>query len=244
MTNSALKYLKQLYRNDTVNTWAQDSLIYLLENENGLNEKYELVFEYIGMANWTAANNLLNNLATLYSMNTQQQEIYQDMQQFSGVLLDLFQLDSTIYNMPEAQKTCLYALADNSQNFTCAFARNILIEVDGYEYEEPVILPEAGLKSGNIVFDLPNVKTFTPEHVKIYPNPALDYIIIELNIGNANGAVITLFDNQGKQVRIVNIPAHQQHYVLGLKDNPAGMYVVKVDCNGNNIGSKKFSIVK
>ena len=152
--------------------------------------------------------------------------------------------NSTIYNMPQAQKNTLYALADNSENFVGAFARNILIETDGYEYTEPVILPEEGLKSGNIVFDLPDVETFTPEHVKIYPNPALDYIIIELNTGNATGAVITLFDNQGKQVRSVNIPAHQQNYVLGLKDNPAGMYVVKVDCNGKNIGSKKFSIVK
>jgi hypothetical protein len=242
--STALKYLKQLYRNDTVNTWAQDSLIYLLENENGLNEKYELVFEYIGIDNWTGANNLLNNLASLYSMNLQQQQGYQNMQQFTGVLFELFQLDSTIYNMPEIQKSTLYDLADNSQSFVGSFARNILIETDGHEYTEPVILPEAGLKSGNIVFDLPNVETFTPEHVKIYPNPALDYIIVELNTGNASGAVISLFDNQGKQLRSVNIPAQQQNYVLGLKDVPSGMYVVKVDCNGKTIGSKKFSVVK
>jgi len=242
--STALKYLKQLYRNDTVNAWAHDSLIFLLESENGLNEKYELVFEYIAMDNWTAANNLLGSLPASYLMNTQQQEIYQEMQQFTGVLLNLHQMDSTIYNMPGTLKTTLYDLADNSQSFPGAIARNILIEVDGYDYTEPVILPEASLKSGNIVFDLPNIKTFTPEYVKIYPNPALDYIIVELNTGNATGAVISLFDNQGKQIQRVNIPAQQQHYVLGLKDIPTGMYVVKVDCNGKNLGSKKFNIVK
>jgi hypothetical protein len=105
-------------------------------------------------------------------------------------------------------------------------------------------LPEASLKSGNIVFDLPDVKTFIPEHVKIYPNPALDYIIIELHTGNPTGAVISLFDNQGKQLRSVNIPAQQQDYVLGLKDVPTGVYIVKVDCDGKNLGSKKFNVVK
>ena len=61
-----LKYLKQLYRNDTVNAWAHDSLVSLLESETGLNEKYELVFEYMGMDYWTAANNLLNSLVYRY----------------------------------------------------------------------------------------------------------------------------------------------------------------------------------
>ncbi len=89
--------------------------------------------------------------------------------------------------MPETLKTILYALADNSENFTGAMARNILIEVDGYGYDEPVILPEAGLKSSSIVFDLPDVKTFTPEYIKIYPNPAYNYVVVELLKGNVTG---------------------------------------------------------
>jgi len=188
--------------------------------------------------------NLLNTLPSQYNMNLQQQEIYQEMQQFINVLDELHLADSSIYGMTETQKAMLYDLADYSPNIAGAYARGILIETDGYEYTEPIILPEAGLKSGNIVFDLPNIETFIPEHVKIYPNPALDYIIIELNTGNATGAVVSLFDNQGRLVRSINIPARQQHYLLGLKGVQAGMYVVKVDCNGKNIGSKKFSIVR
>ncbi len=93
----------------------------------------------------------------------------------------------------------MYDLADYSQNVIGAYARGVLIEAEGYEYTEPIILPETGLKSGSIVFDIPNIETFTPEHVKIYPNPALDYIIVELTTGNATGAVISLYDNQGKR---------------------------------------------
>ena len=146
--------------------------------------------------------------------------------------------------MPETLKTTLYDLADNSHNFVGAMARNILIEVDGYDYTEPVIIPDVSIKSGNIVFDLPNIESFAPEHVKIYPNPALDYIIIELNTGNPTGAIISLFDSNGKRLRSVKVPAQQQNYVLGLKDIPTGIYVVKVDCNGKKLGSKKFNVVK
>ena len=177
-------------------------------------------------------------------MNLQQQEIYGEMQQFINILDELHLADSSIYGMTDVQKATLYDLADYSQNIAGAYARGILIETDEYEYTEPIILPDAGLKSGNIVFDLPNIDNFVPEHVNIYPNPALDYIIIELNTGNATGAVVSLFDNQGRPVRNVNIPAQQQQYVLGLKGVQAGMYVLKVDCNGKNIGSKKFSIVR
>jgi len=56
--------------------------------------------------------------------------------------------------------------------------------------------------------------------------------------------VVKLYDNLGKLVKTLNIPAQQQHYILGLKDVKAGMYVIKVDCNGKNIESKKFNIVR
>jgi len=244
MINSSLKYLKQLYRNDTLNPWAHDSLITLLENENGLTEKYQLVFEYIGMGNWSAANNLMTSLSSSYSMNLQKQEVYTDMQGLTDVLFDLHQTNTSIYNLSETQKTTLYGLADNSQNIAGAIARNILIQVEGYEYTEPVILPENSLKSGNIVFDLPDIRNFTPEYVNIYPNPALNYIIIELNKGNATGAIVNLFNNNGKMLRSVNIPAQQQNYVLGLKDIPSGMYIIEVEYDGKTLGSKKFTVIK
>ena len=100
----------------------------------------------------------------------------------------------------------------------------------------------AGCATGVRVFEFPEIEI--QGQFNIYPNPALDYIIIELNTGNASGAVINLFDSLGKQFRSVNIPAQQQHYVLSLKDIPTGMYIIKVDCGGKNLGSKKFNVLK
>lgn len=241
--STALKFLKQLYRNDTVNPWAHDSLVYLLETEQGLKEKYELVFAYTEQDNWTAAMNLLSNLPGQYSFNTHQQEMYDDYYQLVNVYYDLYQSGFEIDSISEVQKSTLYQLADNTRNIAGAYARNILIQLDDYPYREPVILPEEGLKSGSIVFDLPDAETFTPEYVKLYPNPARDYIIVELMKGNVSGAVIRLFDNQGRPVRTVEMPGKQQHYVLHIKDLQTGIYYLKVELNGKTLESKKFSKV-
>lgn len=80
--------------------------------------------------------------------------------------------------------------------------------------------------------------------INLYPNPAMNYIKVELNKTNHSGTSLALFDTSGKIIKAVQIPAQTQDYVLGLQDIPTGLYVVKVDCNGKSIGYKKFSIVK
>jgi len=239
--STALKFLKQLYRNDTVNPWAHDSLIYLLETEPGLQEKFELVFAYAEQDNWTAAMNLINNLPGQFAFNSYQQELYDDFDQLIDVFYELYQSGVGLDSISEVHKSTLYQLADNTRNIAGAYARNILIKTDGYEYTEPIILPEEGLKSSSILFDLPDPENFTPEYVKIYPNPAKDYIIVELLTGNINGATLTLFDNQGRPVRTFEMPGKQQHYVLSIKALQTGIYYLKIEQNGKTLESKKFS---
>ncbi len=242
--STALKFLKQLYRNDTANAWAQDSLIFLLENEQGLKEKFELVFAYTGQDNWTAAMSLLNNLPAQYSFNTYRQEMYDDYSQLINVYYELYQAGFGIDSLSESQKSALYLLADNVTNMAGGYARNILIEVDSLEYSEPIILPDAGLKSGSIVFDLPGIENFKPEYVKLYPNPAKDFIIVELLTGNIDGVNIEVYDIQGKYLFAKEIPGKKQHCILPIKKLKTGIYYLKVEMGNRPIKSKKFSVVK
>ncbi len=72
----------------------------------------------------------------------------------------------------------------------------------------------------------------------------MDYIIVELNKTNVNGVTLTLYDGKGNIIRTATIPGKTQDYVMGLKGLKPGIYILKADINGKNIGSKKFSIVK
>jgi len=243
--SKALKYLKQSYLNDTVNTLALDSLVYLLQNEDGLHEKYELAGVYAGSGNWTAASGLLNSIPGQYSLNSFDQESYYDFMKFFNVMYELHQSGDGLDSLTVEQKGVLFDLADISMNLAGAYARVILKQTDEYLYVEPIILPEGEfLKMGNIVFDLPNLVNYTYEHFEVYPNPAKEYVIIDLLTGNSTGVLITLCDNFGRVMKSITIPRFQQHYVLGLNDIPSGIYIIKADCNGRNIGAKKFHIIK
>jgi hypothetical protein len=242
--STALKYLKQLYLNDTVNIWAHDSLIYLLENEEGLREKFELISAYTEIDNWTAASVLLNNLPTQFSLNAHEQEVYNDFKQFFDVMYDLYQSGDGFDSITADQNALLYDLADNSVNFAGAYARCILKQTYDYPYKELVLLPEEGLKSSNIVFDLPISETFSPEYVKLYPNPANDYFIVEFLTGNVNGATISIFDSRGLPVKNITIPGKQQHCVVNIKDLPTGVYLIKVNMDGRTLASVKLSRLK
>jgi len=111
-----------------------------------------------------------------------------------------------------------------------------IVKVDSMGCDTP------GCATGTFIYNLPAKET--REHFKIYPNPAKDYIIVELLTGNVSGATIRLFDNQGRPVRIVKMPGKQQHYVMSLKSLHTGIYYLKVDMNGKTLKSKKFSKIK
>ncbi|NOY96967.1 MAG: T9SS type A sorting domain-containing protein [Chlorobi bacterium] len=240
----SLKFLKQSYRNDTVDPYAHDSLVYLLETENGLQDKFELVFAYAAQDNWTGAMALMNNLPNQFSFKQNEQEMYNDYNTFINVLYGLDQAGTGLEGLTTAQNTSLLQLADNVQNYAGSYARNILIGTDNYPYTEPIILPGDGLKSGSITFDLPVSKDYRPEYINIYPNPAMDYIIVELNKTNLNGVNLSLYDNGGKLVKQTVVPARIQDYVIGLKGMKPGIYIIKADMDGKDIGGKKFSIIK
>ncbi|MEZ5197180.1 MAG: T9SS type A sorting domain-containing protein [Bacteroidales bacterium] len=239
----ALKRLKQYYLSDTLNPTMMDSLADLLAQENGLQEKYELAFVYLKNGQLTEATNLINGLTNQFTLNTQQQELYEETQDYVEILNDLMDADTNFTGLTEDHKTILHYLAGTSQTRAGSYARNILMFIGELDYSEPILLPEEGLKSSK-AFEMTEAVIKTYSKVKLYPNPARDFVIVELLTGNATGSEISLFDNLGRLILISNIPAREQQYVLPIKKIDTGVYIVNVKCNGKTIGSEKLTISK
>ncbi|MBN2779299.1 MAG: T9SS type A sorting domain-containing protein [Bacteroidales bacterium] len=64
----------------------------------------------------------------------------------------------------------------------------------------------------------------TIDDVAVYPNPARDYIIIELS-GNERNTVVTIFDLFGKE--IINTNLNSEHYTIDVSMLKPGVYLVK-----------------
>ncbi|NOX48391.1 MAG: T9SS type A sorting domain-containing protein [Chlorobi bacterium] len=239
----ALNRLKQYYLSDTVNESSLDSLILLLENENGLHEKYELVFAYTKKGQWTDALDLLNGVPIQYSLNEQQQTIYNDLSDYMDIMNELQMADTNLFGIDETQLGELLYLAENATNQVGAYSKNILVQLGLYNYEEPILLPVEGLKSSNAIQITDPVLKSYPK-IKLYPNPAKDYLIVELQTANLNGAIIELFNNQGTMLKLYSVPARTLDYLVNFKDITSGIYIISVKMNGAIIGSEKISIIR
>lgn len=95
--------------------------------------------------------------------------------------------------------------------------------------------------SGNVVFnvnDTSNNDYINVENVKVYPNPASDYI----KLSNADGiATMEVFNIIGKKVK--NFTDVQTDQAYNVSDLPKGMYMVRLlDDEGEALGTKRISI--
>ena len=239
----ALNDLKRYYLADTLNQLATDSLIMLLEQESGLNEKYELAFEYMNKGDYNTASGVITGIPAQFSLNSQQQEYYNDLNTLYGVLSDLHQADTTYEGLTESQTGTLIQLADNSQYRAGAYARNILMYLDKYAYTPPIILPDTGMKSSNAIEIEKPVKKSFPK-LKLYPNPAYDYVVVEMLIGNVSGADIEIDDNSGRKVLNAKLPAKSQQRVISLKGLSRGIYILKIVYEGIVLDTEKITVIK
>ena len=73
--------------------------------------------------------------------------------------------------------------------------------------------------------------------VNVYPNPATTVI----NIDNAEGAQVSVFDINGRMIS--NVESASANQTIDASNLAKGMYIVRI-ANGNNVITKKVSVVR
>ena len=73
--------------------------------------------------------------------------------------------------------------------------------------------------------------------VNVYPNPATTVI----NIDNAEGAQVSVFDINGRM--ITNVESASANQTIDASNLAKGMYIVRI-ANGNNVITKKVNVVR
>ncbi len=84
---------------------------------------------------------------------------------------------------------------------------------------------------------LTNLETGERETIKVYPNPAKDYINVDIDATNFDKGEIELFDMQGKFVKRAKLNAKQGNRV-DVSNLNAGAYSYNVFLNGKTISGK------
>jgi len=77
------------------------------------------------------------------------------------------------------------------------------------------------------------------DNIKVYPNPAVDYI--NVNIGNINNTKIVIFDVCGKAVKQIDL--NESQATIDLSELSAGVYYVNIKTDNNTV-VKKISLIR
>ena len=231
------------YLCDTIDSWAIDSLVSLLENTNRLEAKYYLFYYYLNRHDFTQADNVLQNIPSEFNLSTDEHNIYTEYSTLLPILQQIYNDTLGYYIQDSLQITDLEQLALNDKNLPGAFARNILISSGIIYYKEPIIL-ETDLKSSRIIHNYEKKIQISGEF-KVYPNPCKDYVIAEYTKGELTDlCYINLYDKSGKRIASFSMKHSADQVVIPLQQYPKGNYFLQLFVNGKSKGVKKIILVE
>jgi hypothetical protein len=242
--NTALKRIIQYYKNDTLNMAAPDSVIWYLNAENQLWAKYSLAFEYLATGDTMSAENTLNAIPNTFQLNASQLNEHDHYFSYIDLLKQLKREGKSVCEADSNQIQIISNLMNSSTGSLSGYARNVLLALGEIAYTEPYIFPQGSVKSSKIHHKSTSESKNT-NLLKVYPNPARDYFIIEysMNIKPDNASVV-LYDAMGKIIRSMKINNTFDWLVVPSGDIPSGNYIGILKNSDKLLGTVKFVIAK
>ncbi len=237
----ALRKIERYYLVDTSNQSVSiDSIVSLWNNQVHLESKYKLAFHYLSVND---SANLFSDLISIpfdFDLSEKQQDIH-------DLYEDLFEiLWQTNNDTTQIDSTHILSLIDISDYYMTppgTYALNSLINRDIIQYHEPVYFPDY-FKSLNV-----NVNDFNPQSkeylIKVFPNPAGDYCIIDYDLTlNEGSAIIDIYDSYGHKLSSYGLENIHSQRIISLSDFTSGVYFITLSINSSQKESHKLIISK
>lgn len=214
-----------------------DSLKTLLESDSDLESKYRLAFLNIQDGDWNQGMDILTELPSLYELSKEEQDEHEALLAYCGLLESTGGLPVDSLAVEE-----LWQIMEMERGAPSMFALNYLIDLNEVEYEEPIQLPEI-LKSSKVIgsFTSNNINK-GPTSLKITPNPAKEFVIIEFELETPDNAVIEIHDVTGRPVYYLPATNTHDEVTLDTRTWDTGIYVAALKINGKIKETVKFSI--
>jgi len=239
----ALNLLLSAYKSDTSITKRIDSVEYVLKDQDYALAKYKLAFEYLDRDELQMAQDTIESLPSRFIMTDDELTEHYLYEDYMDILVNLKQNNKTIFELSENQKASLHSLRCSSFGPVAGWSTALLKNVGDLVYNESYILPTEGNKQG-IVRRQRSFDNIDQNILKVYPNPARDYIIIEyqftedvvdvkINVTNSNGTILqTIVPENNIDFAVINT-SHLKN----------GSYFCTVNINGKQHGVAKFVVL-
>jgi hypothetical protein len=222
-----------------------DSVITFLENENDLQSKYDLALAYWDHDDTQDALLTLYNIPAQFPLNNRQLSDLELFDTFFGIMKTMMDSSWAASDLDSNSVEILFYLMEAGNPEIAAHARGLLVKGGFYDYMETIVPPDIVKSSSPNKTPAHQSEINTnKEHLRLFPNPAKDYVIVYFNFNALeNNAHVTINDMQGKLLKSIKIDSNQNQVVIDLKDISNGLYLVSLHAGRILIDSKKLSKV-
>jgi len=237
---NSLSKLERFYISDTNDiSTSTDSLIALWYREPFPDGWYNLLFMYFENSDSVNLFNILNSIPLNFELSIKEQAIHQHYEDLLEVLW-AFRADST--NSDSSMIQSLLSISTLA-SVPGKIAKNRLINDNIITYNEPVYLP-VFLKIAP--FYPANSRSEDNEYLmKIFPNPADDYFILEYDLSeNIETSYILVFNIMGKKYDLIFLENTHTQKIISSSKYSSGMYLIQLYIGNALITTEKIVISK
>ncbi len=235
--NKLIKY----YMEDTLGVAPQDSLLSILNNENNTSAYYKRAFIYLENNDSLNTLNVLNSIPINFNLSNRENTIHNLYCNLFDVLIPMH---SDTIGIDSIRETQLLDIEQYDHLIPGIYARNTLLNNGSIYYNEPIYLPNS-LKGFEFSENKRTEQNTNATHIKVFPNPAVNYFIIEYNLEEIIGkAMIRFCDKNGKTINSYLLNDKQNQKIFDIGQLSSGMYFIQLFFNDDLIESHKLEIIK
>jgi hypothetical protein len=245
LMNTIGNNIKYIYRTDSINSWASDSLRDFIDRQGTLNSRYELASYYLGKGEFENMNTTLSAISSTFTLVEDYLTAHNNWLLYfpiaqnaaeSGLLMDFLdesqinQLEAIVgLNLPGVSGAALALLFDNNPLY------------DGYQ---EIVLR---VTENSTRMPKPNQEIETSQNIdifKVYPNPANDYITVEYRTGTKYSSLnIEIRDLSGKLILNKVLKGGDNEELIGIGDLKPGIFTLILLGDGNQVEIEKLTVI-
>ena len=141
-------------------------------------------------------------------------------------------------------KSLIFSLAETEDGLPNMLAKAIRLQNDtNFYYNEPIVFPDTTLENRSKSTKVKKIVKKADNIMKVYPNPAKDYFIVEYNIiDKFDHATIEITDMLGHKIQEIVLNSSKGQKIINTTTFTKGIYNCCVKNNGKNIGQSNIII--
>jgi hypothetical protein len=224
-------------------SYSEESLTSILEMRQRAANDYMKAMSTIEKGDSETGMGQLEAIPLQYGFNEQQLAEHNLLTEYYELITDAQLNTRPVQDIDSVVASTLGNYIIDKNLLSNNWVRNMVLASGRTNFEEVYILPDL-TKSADVEIPQNKKKNTTNEFLRVFPNPAKEFIIIEYIIGKAESNVILITDGMGRPVDKLKIMKEADQMLYITKNLMPGLYNCSLSNDGKIKSSVKFTVIR